>query len=93
MTTWNQFSEEVAKEKELIRNHARPPEHGDSYKAQALRLVAEKELLLEEIDSLKHAVSAAVDLVDGIDDFSTLARICFCSEDEVRKLCKKVKNG
>lgn len=70
MSTWNMFDKEIAEEKRIILAYGWPNRNRfprvDSYKKQALRLMAECELMKDRIDDLERSRSAAIDLLDAV---------------------------
>ena len=70
MATWNQFSEEVTKEVQTVRayGYGKAPTSGlNSYKAQALRLLAEKIVLEAKLKTLSAHRDAMIDLLDCVE--------------------------
>ena len=65
MNTWNMWSDEVAKERQLLRDYKNPPRNKDTYKAQALRELSLRLNFEQEIFELKQRLGAAQDLLDG----------------------------
>ena len=71
MKTYNQFSAEVAAEKQAIRDcggclSKKLPAHADNFKAQALRHLALSALMRERMEELEAALAAARTMIDGI---------------------------
>lgn len=64
MPTWNPYHVEVAAERRLLRTHKTPPRCGDSYKAQALRELAQRLNDAEDAQVLKDRQARLVDLLD-----------------------------
>ena len=95
MPAWNQWSEDVAKERDTVRNYGGPgkaPRHENTYKAQALRLLAEKQLMEGQISDLQHRVNAAVDLLDGA-SVALLADALRMEDKEVSVLLGRLFNA
>ncbi len=93
MATWNQFSDEVRKERQTIRayglhNPGRWP-NVNSYKAQALRMLAVSLEMEDHVRSLESMHAATIDLLDCANDLDALAGSLNMSVDEVTRLRNK----
>jgi hypothetical protein len=91
MNCWNQWSEEVSKERSIVRDYGlgKAPRHADTYKAQALRLLAEKQLMEERIRDLEFRINAAVDMLDGADP-SKIAQAIGMSENMANGFMERI---
>ena len=70
MSKWNPWGEEVGREKAMLLDYGgigskTLPRCVDSYKAQALRMLALYQLAEERIQNLEDSMGAAIALVDG----------------------------
>lgn len=94
MPKFNQFSEEVATEYRLVRDFGGPekaPKHADSYKAQALRGVANRLWYEEKIKSLEYRLGAALDIIDCF-DIDAFVKESGYTKEQAEILFKKFKS-
>lgn len=97
MAHWTIYEKEVFDEMETIRIYGgvdsrRIPSHGDSYKAQALRMVALNAMLRDRIEGLERCRSAAVDLLDSV-SAEDMSRANGLGVDECRERMSVIWEG
>ena len=93
MPKFNRFSEEVHKELQKITDYGGPakaPHCGDTYKAQALRFLAEKLWYEEKVEKLERRLGAALDIIDCF-DVDEFVRISGYNKELAQALFNKFK--